>query len=264
MLPRKGGRGTNLKLTLKSVVDEQMVGRDPDGLAGQAVLFFEEGRVVSELRLAEFTAMVSGAATAEQFRSTTASAVFCDVGAGLAVRSMVFFTVGFDDRGRPRADFALPLADLAQRAGAGPDLGFGRIKLACRAQCPISWFATQLWQPRTLGMDGECGAVQKAMTKNRLGFRSAPSAPGVRLDATLSASRTRGETIGAGETGRLVVPALVRQYQTRIDALDAECKKSREQIRRARAELARLSAELNQERERSRRLEQLLRGSELA
>ena len=235
--------------------------RDPDGLAGHAVLFFQEGRIVSELRLAEFTAMLGGAAGAEQFRGASVSAVYCEVGSGLAVRSMVFFTVAFDERGRPRADFALPLTELAQRAGLGPDLGYGRIRLASRTQCPISWFATQLWQPRSLASDAECGAVQRAVTKNRLGFRSQPATPGMRLDATLGAGRGRGETIG--EAGRVVVPQIVRQYQTRIDTLEAECQKSRELVRRTRAELARLTAELSQERERSRRLEQLLRGSDL-
>ena len=236
-------------------------GRDPDGLAGQAVIFFEDGRLVSELRLAEFTAMIGGAAGAEQFRNAIVSAVYCEVGAGLVVRSMVFFAVAFDERGRPRSDFALPLADLAVRAGVGPDLGHGRIRLACRAQCPISWFATQLWQPRSLGSDGECGAVQRTVTRNRLGFRSQPVAPGVRLNATLGDARAKGEA--SDETGRVVVPPVVRQYQSRIDALDAECKKSRDQMIRARAELARLGAELSQERERSRRLELLLRESDL-
>jgi predicted nucleic acid-binding Zn-ribbon protein len=59
-----------------------------------------------------------------------------------------------------------------------------------------------------------------------------------------------------------VVPQLVRQYQARIDSLEAERVKAREQLLAARGEISRLSEELKQERERSLRLERKLRGSD--
>lgn len=298
--------------------DAALIGGDEPPL-GNAVFFFRDGRLVSELREAEFQSLLGGVASLNELAGGARDGVFCEVGSGLVARALVFFRVTFDAAGRPDGEFAIPLSDLARRAGVGPDLGFGRVRLACRAQCPIPWLSNQLWQPRSLTADGECGVVQRALQKNRLGFRSgmgrprrdlsatfdgratvdgrpshAPrrpvnSEPAINLDArgtfdaratfdgrggfdgrnTFDGRRTvdglarpvHDAPLGATDA-RLVVPQLVRQYQARIDSLESERVKAREQLLLARGEISRLSEELKQERERSMRLERMLRGSE--
>ena len=318
--------------------DASAVSGDEQSL-GSAVLFFRDGRVVSELRDAEFQSLLGGAVALPDMASGTRDAVYCDVVSGLVVRALVFFCIEFDASGRPAASFSLPLSDLSRRAGAGPDLGFGRVRLACRAQCPVPWLANQLWQPRSLSADGECGLVQRAVQKDRLGLRASSvgrahrggaafdgratidgrrgfdgratvdgrsafdgrspfdsranaghprvgdsravgdSRPTVESRASLAAApmgdaRTAFDLRAAADAravddhrmgasdGRLVVPQLVRQYQNRIDLLETERSKAREHLQVARSEISRLAEELNQERERSRRLERLLRGSD--
>ena len=296
--------------------DGACAGADEQAL-GNAVFFFRDGRLVSELREAEFQSLLGGVASLNELAGGPRDGVFCEVGAGLVARALVFFRVTFDAAGRPSGEFSLPLNDLARRAGAGPDLGYGRVRLACRAQCPIPWLSNQLWQPRSLATDGECGLVQRALQKNRLGFRSGMGRPrregaggfdgratldgraasdgraGFDGRATLDgrgvhAQRRPVDTsatldgrvafdgrrtvdglarpvldapLGATDA-RLVVPQLVRQYQARIDSLEAERVKAREQLLAARGEISRLSEELKQERERSLRLERKLRGSD--
>ena len=295
--------------------DGAFAGADEQAL-GNAVFFFRDGRLVSELREAEFQSLLGGVASLSELAGGARDGVFCEVGAGLVARALVFFRVTFDAAGRPSGEFSLPLNDLARRAGAGPDLGYGRVRLACRAQCPIPWLSNQLWQPRSLTTDGECGLVQRALQKNRLGFRSGMGRPrregagfdgratldgrsapegrsgfdgrstmdgrgghgqrrpvdnGATLDGRVAFDGRRtvdglarpvlDAPLGATDA-RLVVPQLVRQYQARIDSLEAERVKAREQLLAARGEISRLSEELKQERERSLRLERMLRGSD--
>ncbi len=329
---------------------------------GSAVLFFRDGRVVSELRDAEFQSLLGGVVCLADMAGGTQDAVYCVIVSGLVVRALVFFTIEFDAVGRPAASFSLPLSDLARRARAGPDLGFGRVRLACRAQCPVPWLANQLWQPRSLTVDGECGLVQRSVQKDRLGLRASTVVRNHRegvpfdgrstvdgrrgfdgratvdgrrgfdgrttvdgrrafdgrstVDGRASASHSRtfdgratfdgrsgegristdgrassgarlplpGQPVGDARStfdlraaadaraiddgragaadGRLVVPQLVRQYQHRIDSLESERAKAREHLLMARSEISRLAEELNQERERLRRLERMLRGSD--
>ncbi len=304
-------------VTQHSGEEGALAGSDDPSL-GNAVFFFRDGRLVSELRETEFQSLLGGVASLSELAGGARDGVFCEVGSGLVVRALVFFRVTFDAAGRPSGEFSLPLSDLARRAVAGPDLGYGRVRLACRAQCPIPWLANQLWQPRSLTTDGECGLVQRALQKNRLGFRSGMGRPrregssGFDGRSTLDGrsmaearggfdgrstidSRSghgqrrpadQGATIDGRSPGfdgrrtvdglarpvhdaplgatdaRLVVPQLVRQYQARIDSLEAERVKAREQLLAARGEISRLGEELKQERERSLRLERMLRGSD--
>lgn len=312
--------------------DDQLGSGGDDVLLGNAVFFFRDGRLVSELREAEFQSLLSGVAALSELADGERDAVFCEVGSGLVARAFVFFRIGFDQLGRPDNQFSIPLADVARRAGAGPDLGFGRVRLACRGQCPIPWLANRLWQPRSLTVDGECGIVQRALQKNRLGFRphpnrsrrdgnatfdgratldgratfdgratldsrrrhaaraeGPPDSPlnarthgrvdsrsdmvpdhgGSTYSSRLAGEIATGNTLGSDARlgpmdGRLVVPQLVRQYQARIEALEIERSKCREQLLAAKGEASRLAEELAQERERSRRLERMLRGSDFS
>jgi hypothetical protein len=229
-----------------------------DAIVGQAVLFFEDGRIAGEFRLAEFQALIDGAAAAEQFAGRRVPAVYVEVGAALVVRALVFFEISVDVRGVLDRNFNLPIEDLARRAGLGPDLGNGRVRLACRGQCSISWFAAQLWQPKSLGPEGECALVQRTMLRNKLAFRATTGSPASAAGEPLD--RRFKDVFGA--TGRINVPQIIRQYQAQIEPLKEERDKLRSQLRVAKVEVTRLRAELNQERERSRRLETLLRGSE--
>ncbi len=65
------------------------------------------------------------------------------------IKAMVCCTLSFDEDGYCETDRFLPLQRLCDSAGPGPDFGAGRIRLACRSQCPISGYKVDLWDPST-------------------------------------------------------------------------------------------------------------------
>lgn len=65
------------------------------------------------------------------------------------IQAAVMFYLPLDDKGYVLDGWRLPLQRLADTAGRGPNLGGGRIRLACHSQCSISWHKEALWDPTT-------------------------------------------------------------------------------------------------------------------
>src|SRR5690606_4376489 len=82
----------------------------------------------------------------------------------------VFFLVDFDARGYVNRSWNVPLDHLLDNAGRGPDLGAGRIRLACRSQCSIPWHSRQLWDPVLEGEHNSLRQMMQALQRHRLGL----------------------------------------------------------------------------------------------
>jgi len=65
------------------------------------------------------------------------------------IQAAVMFYLPLDEKGYVLDGWRLPLQRLADTAGRGPNLGGGRIRLACHSQCSISWHKEALWDPTT-------------------------------------------------------------------------------------------------------------------
>ena len=102
---------------------------------------------------ADFEACLEGRQALESFAASAMTGMYLLIGDGLAVRSVVCFTVNVDENGNLDRGFSIPLRHLATVAGDGPDLGRGPIRLACRSQCSVSWHAHNLWEPEGEGED---------------------------------------------------------------------------------------------------------------
>lgn len=61
--------------------------------------------------------------------------------------SLVLFNLPLNSQGFCLDGWNLPLQRLADTAGPGPNLGVGRIRLACFSQCSISFHKDSLWDP---------------------------------------------------------------------------------------------------------------------
>ncbi|MFU8816102.1 MAG: hypothetical protein ACNA7W_12205 [Pseudomonadales bacterium] len=148
----------------------------------------------AELRVEEFERLLAGEATLEDRAAGNVRAAYAQVGAGLALKAVVFFIFKLDARGRVHSPFNLPLQYMAHHAGPGPNLGIGSIRMACRSQCPIPWHALNLWEPAGASEDHAAMLVQKAVWKNRLGLQVLPevaAAESVEEPVEEFAARTR-------------------------------------------------------------------------
>jgi hypothetical protein len=254
---------------------------DQDGFA-EAVLLFEAdlSSIEIELHASEFEAMVAGQTGLEHFAAGVVNGVFAVVGAALSLSSMVFFTFRVDEEGTVDPNFNLPLRYLADNAGPGPDLGAGIVRLACRGQCPVPWHAVNLWEPLTDSENGSVQIVQKTIWRNRLGLR-----PSTVIDRVLSDALELNEnhhvdgienhqllesrlTETFGDEGKVNLENLIRQHNDRVtqvsDKYRTEIQEQQQgyldQIRSCREEIQELKAALRHEQQRSRRLQELLRG----
>ena len=110
---------------------------ESNGLEEVILLFNPEGTAVTgEMVYADFEALIDQAAVLEEQAASVVKAAYVLVGTGLAVRWVVLFVFQVDEDGFVDASFNVPLAYLAQNAGAGPDIGNGPLPLACKGQCP--------------------------------------------------------------------------------------------------------------------------------
>src|SRR5690606_7036971 len=109
----------------------------------------------------------------------------------------VFFLVDFDARGYVNRSWNVPLDHLLDNAGRGPDLGAGRIRLACRSQCSIPWHSRQLWDPVLEGENNSLRQMMQALQRSRPGLTAA--------------GRGRPDAVGGPRTLRSLAQAPVEQ-----------------------------------------------------
>lgn len=141
-------------------------------LMAEAVYLFEGDQIIVELRYDDFRAKLINGESIAPFKNETVRCAYTAIGSGLTVEAVCLFLIQFDSQGTGQADWNLPVRELAQASGAGPDLGAGPIAMAGRGQCSIPWHNMRLWMPREPGVEAICQQIQGTVTRNSLGFRS--------------------------------------------------------------------------------------------
>lgn len=270
-----------------------------DGAQELVVLFdASASKIELEMRYGQFNGLLGQKATLGSHAGSTVKAAYVQVGAGLSVQAVVFFQFKVNENGYVDPAFNLPLDYMAQNAGAGPDLGNGSISMASRSQCPIPWHAINMWEPSGSDESHHAMLVQKAVWRNRLGIKPVPMARRSQVATVDARSRNRARrqlqdltmelsqvangngggaavramdeklTARFGQTGRLSVTEYTQQHREQVgqvaEQFRTEMQRQQqsylEQIKSCRDEIQKLKASLRHERERNRRLQQLLRG----
>jgi hypothetical protein len=131
-----------------------------------AVFIFRDGSVIKEMMMSEFDALLDGLFEMPELKNQKALAVYVQIDQQLKVRGLVFFLLGFTQKGQVLPEWNIPLQQLMQSAGRGPDLGAGAIRLVCKSQCSVPWHQESLWEPQqqTLQM------ISQVVQRNKLGL----------------------------------------------------------------------------------------------
>ena len=134
----------------------------------EAIVFFDGDKLVKEMLRTEFEAVLDQVVGMADFAGREMRACFLRINQRLQVVGALFFLVDFDQHGFVNRSWNLPLSQLLDNAGRGPDLGAGRIRFACRSQCSIPWHQRQLWDPQLEGKASSLQQLVAAARRNRL------------------------------------------------------------------------------------------------
>ena len=148
----------------------------------EAVMFFADGQVNKAMFFPEFEALLDGLVGLPGFADQQVKAVYLLINPRLMIRSVVCFYIDFDEQGNADTGWNMPLRHLAERAGRGPDLGAGPIRLACRSQCPVSWHQMHMWDPDLAPGHNDLTILREAVKDNRLGILVEDDRPAIELD----------------------------------------------------------------------------------
>ena len=136
----------------------------------EAVLFFNDGGICKEMLYPEFEAMLDGIVTMPEFADQQMRVAYVLINGRLQIRAAVFFYLDFNEDGSADNGWNIPLRNLAERTGRGPDLGAGPIRLACRSQCPVSWYQMHLWDPQLGQEKNQFVMLRERIKRNQLGL----------------------------------------------------------------------------------------------
>ncbi|WP_372778072.1 hypothetical protein [Litorivivens sp.] len=181
----------------------------------EAVIFFKSDLVDKEILYPEFEAVLDGFIGLSDYANRIVKAVYLQISPRLTIQAAVFFTVPFLDDGQVDPNWNIPLQHLADHGQAGPDLGEGKIRLACRSVCPVSWYKDKLWDPDMQGSMTTLDLLVSAVKRNKLGLmvqRSAPPSPSSPAVATQSSAPQL-------QSQGLQQPPFNRKYRHRIEGL---------------------------------------------
>lgn len=159
------------------------------------VLFFDDLSISKEMLVPEFEAVLDHVVSMPELEGQRVNAAYVRVGAQLQVNAVVLFTLSFDDAGVADPKWNLPLEHLATNSSTGPDLGGGRIRLACFSQCPIPWHQKQLWDPVMSPSHNTLVQIRNAITSNKLGLEcveaatETPAPPALSMAQSVAAPR---------------------------------------------------------------------------
>lgn len=143
----------------------------------EAVLFFNDGGICKEMLYPEFEAMLDGVVSMPEFADQQMRVAYVLVNTRLHIRAAVFFYLDFNEDGSADSGWNIPLRNLAERTGRGPDLGAGPIRLACRSQCPVSWYQMHLWDPELAQGKNHFVMLRDRIKRNQLGLLVEDEAP---------------------------------------------------------------------------------------
>ena len=247
----------------------------------EVVLLFEPdcSAINQEIHFSDFESMVAGSGALEQFAASVVNAAFAVVGNALSVQGLVFFTFRVDEDGKVDPAFNVPLNYLMEMAGAGPDLGTGTIRLACRSQCPVPWHSMNLWEPTLEGESSSVQLAQKQVWRNRLALKPRGRMGRIVEHTLLENVELSGAPIDQrkledrltetfGEEGKVNLENLIRQHSDQLSKvsdryrgdLERQQQVYLDQIRGCRDEIQKLKSALRNEQQRARHLQRLLRG----
>lgn len=116
-------------------------------VTSEAVLFFGKQGVAKSMIFADFEAILDGMVGMPEYAGKKVPLAYVVVNGQLKVLALVLFYLDFDGDGLADSTWNIPLRHLVEHAEAGPDMGAGPIRLACRSQCPVAWHQSQLWDP---------------------------------------------------------------------------------------------------------------------
>lgn len=114
-------------------------------LVAEAVFFLQGSEITRSMRYDDFREHLLAGRSLGDFHSEAVRGVYVAIGQSRAVRAACCFSLSVDRRGAAVADWNVPLREIAHNSGAGPDLGHGAIRFACRSQCSIPWHVSRLW-----------------------------------------------------------------------------------------------------------------------
>lgn len=206
----------------------------PNELA-EAVYVFQGNRIIREMLYPEFEAILDGYVPIPEFANKQVKGVYVRINARFFVVAAVFFYIEFDSEGFPDRRWNVPLAQLADTAKVGPDLGAGAIALACASQCAIEWHQPKLWDPNMASGKNNFAMLKKSVKANRLGliFKSAQSGSSHAVQSSVDSASARAlkakyETEVRTHVAQLLKEQRFRmgvqknQYQDQVDALKSE------------------------------------------
>jgi len=136
----------------------------------EAVVLFAQDTITRELLYPEFEAILDGFVPVPDFKSSSAKAVYLVINADLCITAAVFFLLEFDEKGMVDRSWNIPLQQLAEVSGKGPDMGAGAIRLACYSQCAIGWHQKKLWDPQMDPSKSSFAQLKKSIQNNRMGL----------------------------------------------------------------------------------------------
>jgi hypothetical protein len=136
----------------------------------EAVVLFAGDVITRELLYPEFEAILDGFVPVPDFKGASAKAVYLLINANLQITAAVFFLLDFDERGMVDRRWNIPLQQLAEVSGRGPDMGAGPIRLACYSQCAIGWHQKKLWDPQMDSAKSSFAQLKKSVQNNRMGI----------------------------------------------------------------------------------------------
>ncbi len=199
----------------------------------EAVLFYNEGTICKEMLYPEFEAVLDGVVALPEFADRQMHAVYVMINPRLQVRAAVFFCLDFNEDGSADDGWNIPLRQLAERTGRGPDMGAGPIRLACRSQCPVSWHQMHMWDPKVSAEHNDLALLRDTIKRNQLGLlvedEGASVVPAERLqmvaeDAWYAAEAGKEATTQRSESHereqRQKAALLIKQQRQRIANLE--------------------------------------------
>ena len=137
----------------------------------EAVFLFSALKVVGQFSFDQFEKTVELREPRESLKGKSVKAAHLQLDGQLKLRTLVLFTLPFDDQGKVDEEWDIPLRHLAQMATKGPDLGDGRINISCRSQCSVDWYQQELWEPDGSQTKVFFDGLKSAISENKLGFK---------------------------------------------------------------------------------------------
>lgn len=198
-------------------------------------MFFADHKIFKQMLYPEFEAVLDGVVNMPEFIDQQMLAVYVMVNPRLLVRSLVFFYIDFDEKGAADPNWNIPLRNLAERAGRGPDLGAGPIRLACRSQSPVPWHQMHLWDPELSPKNNQLLMIRDAVKRNSLGllFEESQEPSFTTEQFTVAAEESWGSVLQMGVDAQLFdcekeqaqrqkAAQVIKQQRLRISSLEAQ------------------------------------------